>query len=359
MTDSQLEIASGLRIIDANGNRTLEGLRVVEDYLRFHRNDAYLCGLCKAIRHQVSETLATHFPNRTKCRSTETDVGTSIDTSSEYQRQNFAEIVAANLGRVKEALRTLEEYSKRIVDNSDGSSPAREFEAMRYQAYTLEKAIGHLENSYDVLAEAKLYVLVDLRYGIGDDFSNRIVQMCKAGVDVVQLRDKNATDRELIEAGRQLRRLLAKFDADRSVLFVMNDRPDLARVVGAGGVHVGQDEMPVADVRSLVGPDCMIGVSTHSVEQARAAVVDGADYIGVGPVFPSQTKEFNEFVGTALVSAVSKEIALPSFAIGGISLERLQQVVDCGAERVAVSEAIWVAKDVVEATREFCSILKS
>lgn len=351
MTDSDHDIASTLRIIDANANRTLEGLRVVEDYLRFHRDDAHLSGLCKAIRHQVSETLANHFPNRATCRSTETDVGTSIETNSEYQRMDYATVIAANLGRVKEALRTLEEYSKLIAE-----PPARAFEAIRYQAYKLEKAVGHLEKSCAKLSEAKLYVLVDLRYESGDVFSDRIEQMCKAGVDVIQLRDKAATDRQLIEAGRELRRTLSQLD--RKVLFIMNDRPDLARVVKADGVHVGQDEMPVADVRSIVGPSTIIGVSTHSLEQARAAVLDGADYIGVGPVFPSQTKDFDEFVGTELVASIAAEIALPSFAIGGISLERLQQVVDCGAERVAVSEAIWGAKDVVEASGSFHSVLK-
>jgi len=352
MTDSNHEIASTLRIIDANANRTLEGLRVVEDYLRFHRHDAHLSGLCKAIRHQVSQTLASHFPDRAACRSTETDIGTSIETASEYQRPDFATVIAANLGRVKEALRTLEEYSKLIAE-----PPAKKFEAIRYQAYTLEKAVGHLEKSSAVWSDAKLYVLVDLRYGVGEVFSNRVEQLCEAGVDVIQLRDKTATDRRLIEAGRALRRSLAKLE--RQVLFIMNDRPDLTRVVEADGVHVGQDEIPVADVRSIVGPDCLVGVSTHSLEQARAAVLDGADYIGVGPVFPSQTKDFDEFVGTELIASITAEIALPSFAIGGISLERLQQLIDCGGQRVAVSEAIWGAKDVAEVTRQFCLNLKS
>lgn len=343
------EKAAALRIIDANGNRASEGLRVVEDYLRFHRNDAHLSRVCKAIRHQVSETLAASFAERVHCRSTDTDVGVSNATNTEYERHSLQHIAIANLRRVSEALRTLEEYSKLM-----SQSAAKAFEACRYQSYTLEKCVGHLERALVRLGTARLYALVDLRFGAEDEFRQRVKLMLASGVDVVQLRDKTATDRELVEAGRSLRLLTRRQNSGESgdALFIMNDRPDLACLVDADGVHVGQDELSVADARAIVGQDRLVGVSTHSAEQARSAVKAGADYLGVGPVFPSTTKEFDAFVGTELVEHVASEVALPWFAIGGVNRQSLSAVLEHGAHRVAVGDAIWGADDVGQATRE-------
>ncbi|MGC4007112.1 MAG: thiamine phosphate synthase [Pirellulales bacterium] len=121
----------------------------------------------------------------------------------------------------------------------------------------------------------------------------------------------------------------------------MNDRPDLAVLCGADGVHVGQEELPVHDVRRIVGPDMLVGVSTHSIEQARKAVLDGADYLGVGPTFPSTTKSFDAFPGLDLVRAVASEITLPAFAIGGITVENVLEVRKAGLHRIAVGGAVW------------------
>jgi thiamine-phosphate pyrophosphorylase len=140
-------------------------------------------------------------------------------------------------------------------------------------------------------------------------------------------------------------------------LFIMNDRPDIALLADADGVHVGQDELPVADVRQLVGPDRLIGVSTHSLEQARQAVADGADYIGVGPTFPSTTKQFAGYPGLELVRQVSREVTLPAFAIGGITAENVPQVLAAGCRRIAVSHAILGAADPAQAARQLLACL--
>lgn len=354
---SDLERTSALRIIDANANRLVEGLRVVEDYLRFHRNDAHLSHETKSLRHQVSQTLANHFSTRAFARSTSTDVGTSNQTVAEYERLSLGHVVRANIRRCTEALRTLEEYSKLFA-----SEPAKEFEQIRYRTYTLEQCLGHLDRSLAALQHAKLYVLVDLRYGFDEQFADRVHAMLEAGVQILQLRDKRATDRELIQAGKLLRSAVGAANSSEQsgdrALFIMNDRPDLACIVNADGVHVGQDEATVAEARSVVGADRLVGVSTHSLAQAQAAVMAGADYIGVGPVFPSETKEFDEFVGTELVRSVTSEISLPSFAIGGITPDNLATVVDSGAERVAVSESIWGAADMKQAVARFASLWK-
>jgi thiamine-phosphate pyrophosphorylase len=126
---------------------------------------------------------------------------------------------------------------------------------------------------------------------------------------------------------------------------------------GADGVHVGQEELSVKDARAIVGPQALIGMSTHNIEQARRAVLDGANYIGVGPTFPSDTKKFDSFTGLDFVRAVAAEISLPAFAIGGITLENVQQVVEAGIRRVAVSGAVVNAVDPTSATRDFVARL--
>ena len=114
------------------------------------------------------------------------------------------------------------------------------------------------------------------------------------------------------------------------MLFVVNDRPDIARLVGADGVHLGQDDLQVKDARRIVGPDLLIGVSTHTIEQVRGAIRDSADYIGVGPVFPSQTKVFEQLSGLAFVREVLRETSLPAFALGGITLQNVGEVAETG-----------------------------
>jgi len=137
----------------------------------------------------------------------------------------------------------------------------------------------------------------------------------------------------------------------------VNDRPDRAALAGADGVHVGQDELSVKDVRAIVGPGRLVGVSTHSIEQARQAVLDGADYIGVGPTFPSGTKQFDTFPGPALLRQVAEEIRLPAFAIGGIDLGNLSEVLESGIRRVAVGRAITAAENPCEVAREMRRIV--
>jgi len=166
-------------------------------------------------------------------------------------------------------------------------------------------------------------------------------------VHVLQLRDKQLDDRDLLIRARRLRELTA----GTATLFVMNDRPDLAVLAEADGVHLGQEELSAKDARQIVGPEMLIGVSTHSIEQARQAVFDGADYLGLGPTFPSGTKRFEQFPGLDFLRQAAAEIALPAFAIGGITPENLAPVLATGIRRVAVGQAITAAANPAEAAR--------
>ena len=144
-----------------------------------------------------------------------------------------------------------------------------------------------------------------------------------------------------MERARNVRR----WTRETRTLFILNDRPDIARLVEADGVHLGQDDMSVHDARRILGPGPFIGVSTHTPEQIRQAVLDGASYIGVGPVFPSATKNFTRLAGREFVRQAAEMTTLPAFAIGGIDLESIVRVVAAGAKRVAVSAVVCPAED--------------
>lgn len=205
----------------------------------------------------------------------------------------------------------------------------------------------------DLLRNAQLYVLVD-GGETPDRFVGLVRSLIQAGVHVLQLRDKRLRDRELVERARLLRQVTR----DAATLFIVNDRPDIARLADADGVHVGQDELSVADCRTIVGLDRLVGVSTHSVAQTQQAVADGADYIGCGPTFPSQTKQFAEFPGVGFLQAVRPGLPIPAFAIGGIQLANVSQVLAAGFQRIAVSSAVTAASDPVAAVRSLLELLR-
>ena len=338
-----------LRVIDAAANRAREGLRVVEDYVRFVLDDAHLTGQLKQLRHDLVAALATISPYiRLVARETQHDVGTGLTTDSERARGESGDVFTANLVRLQESLRSLEEFGK-LLD----PGMAAGMKQLRYKAYTIERAVTITANSLQRLAGAKLYVLID---GCSSqrEFEKLARSLIESGVHIIQLRDKRFDDRQLLARGRQL----AMLCSGGPTLFIMNDRADLAALSGADGVHLGQEELSVKDARSIVGPHALVGVSTHSIKQARAAVIDGADYIGVGPTFASGTKQFAEFPGVELLRAVSAEIRLPAFAIGGIDATNIGRVLEAGFTRVAVSGAITKAEDAGRAADELLAMLE-
>jgi thiamine-phosphate pyrophosphorylase len=167
----------------------------------------------------------------------------------------------------------------------------------------------------------------------------------RGGADMFQLRDKHASDDELLGAAETARSLCHRHGA----LFIVNDRPDLALAAGADGVHLGQDDMAPDEAREIVGPDLIIGRSTHSPAQVDAAA--GADYIGVGPIHPTPTKRWRPAVGLELVRYAAEHAAMPFFAIGGLDAHRLGDAIAAGATRAAIVRAICEAADPEAATR--------
>lgn len=338
------EQMSAYRAIDAAENRAREALRVLEDVARFALNDRHITEQCKVIRHQLNAAVSI-VPGeyRIRARDTQGDVGTGLKTQREASRQRIEDIVAANVSRAEESLRSLEEWLKLLSGEC-----AAAVKQLRYRVYTLSRCLRlSLSNAFR-FADARVYVLIDGRESL-PQFRQLCESLVEAGAGVLQLRDKQLSDRDLVERARAM----CEIARGSRTACVVNDRPDLAALSGAAGVHVGQDELSVADARRILGPGGIVGVSTHSIEQARQAVLDGADYIGVGPTFPSGTKRFDAFPGLPLLRAVAAEISLPAFAIGGITEENLDAVLECGIVRVAVSQAVVGAAVPAEAVRRF------
>jgi thiamine-phosphate pyrophosphorylase len=199
------------------------------------------------------------------------------------------------------------------------------------------------------LEAARLYFVVE------SDASDTLLKAAlSGGADVLQLRDKAAGDDALLDAAERFRAACDEFGA----LFVLNDRPELALTCGADGVHVGQDDLPVADVRRIVGPDLVIGLSTHSAEQFDAGLASEADYLSAGPVWETPTKAGRPATGLELVRHAAAVTTKPFFAIGGIDESNVAGVVGAGATRVVVVRAIRDAADPEAAARALRAALE-
>lgn len=196
----------------------------------------------------------------------------------------------------------------------------------------------------------QLYAILDLGYVRAENAEAITRALLSGGADLVQLRAKGRP-REEIE---RLARLLFPVCRDAGVPFIVNDHPSIAAMVGADGVHIGQDDGSLGAVREIVGPDMIVGRSTHSPDQARAALAEGFDYIGFGPLFPTPTKLGRPGIGIENVAAIQCEIgqSIPVFCIGGIKRGNLPQVLAAGARNVVIVSDLLTAPDIAAAVTE-------
>lgn len=202
----------------------------------------------------------------------------------------------------------------------------------------------------------RLYAILDLGYVAPENALEVTQRLLDGGVDLVQLRAKNLPAATIERIGREMHARTRT----AGVPLVINDYPEIARAIGAEGVHVGQDDLPVAHARRLAGSQCeFVGKSTHSVVQARAAVAEGADYIGFGPLFATPTKPAYEPIGLDDIAIVEAEVKLPVFCIGGIKLENLPRVLAAGAQRVVIVSGLLQAPDIASYARSAKSRLNN
>ncbi|MGG1220275.1 thiamine phosphate synthase [Priestia endophytica] len=193
----------------------------------------------------------------------------------------------------------------------------------------------------------KMYLVTDLFGGTEEELLGKVEKALEGGVTLVQLREKEADGKDFYERSLRLKKLLDRFH----VPLIINDRVDVALAVGASGVHVGQDDLPLKVVRSLVG-DMIVGVSVRTVQEAQKAVEDGADYIGVGSVFPTSTKLDAKGITKEELIEITESVRIPAVAIGGITAENIEKLNGTGIRGAAVVSAILKSQDPKKAAEE-------
>lgn len=324
------------RILDANFNRAREALRVAEDCGRFALNDPAVTAMAKNLRSDLQVVLDSMPADELIIsRDTPGDIGTEITSPSEPTRESLSDVAVAGLKRLSEALRTIEEYSKIIAPEQ-----TLVIERMRYNAYTLEKRLMGRLLVGRKFADVRLYVLITSKM-CHSSVRETTREAIAGGADAVQLREKGLCDDEMLALAAELRDMTD----ETGRLFIVNDRPDIAAMVGADGLHLGQHDLPIAEARRLLRPGAIIGRSTHNIEQAKGAVTEGADYISVGPMFETATKDAGPIVAPEVLKQALGEIQLPIVAIGGINAGNVSQLTGMGATCVAVCSAIISADD--------------
>jgi thiamine-phosphate pyrophosphorylase len=336
-----------LRILDANANRAREALRVIEDFIRFVLNDDELSARLKELRHELVAATASWVGDAILFRDTPGDVGTTHKTAAEMSRETTADVVIAAGKRLGEALRAIEEFAKTF-----SVSDAAKIEKIRYRFYNLEQTVARTLRPAGVFEKVRLCVLIT-----ESSCKRPWIEVAEAaiagGADCLQLREKNLESGELLRRAIQFVHLCRR----HGVISIINDRADLAVLSDADGVHVGQDDLPATEVRKIVGREKIVGVSTHRIEDARKAVLDGADYIGVGPIFRSLTKPRVILPGLEYAREIAEKIRIPAVAIAGITSENVDEVLRTGLKRIAVTAAVTGCDDVLSAAQRIKRML--
>jgi thiamine-phosphate pyrophosphorylase len=328
------------RVIDANLNRATEALRVLEEIARFVLDDAGLSESLKNMRHKLCAYYENDYEKLLLSRDIRQDVGAALINPT--KRGGLQSIFRANIKRLQQALRVLSEYG-----GADDS--------LRYSAYDLEiKLHKEIELKMDLkkhlLERRNLYLVTNSdNFADRDGFLDALGAALEGGVDIVQLREKEMNAKSFIELAKRVRELTALYGA----LFIVNDRTDIAKVVGADGVHLGQEDMDATDAREILGERAIIGVSTHKPEDALSAMNANADYIGVGPVFKTPTKPLKTPVGLEYVKWAAENVTVPFFAIGAIDSDNVDEVLNAGAKRVALIRSVMYAKSPKDAAQKF------
>lgn len=340
-----------LRIIDANLNRLGEGLRLLEEVARFVLDDGRLTAELKDLRHRLAPKDEAAKKRYLSARESEADVGPGIKPSYQQKPRELVETVVANARRTQESLRVLEELSK--TPNTGLQSD--EYSQARFRLYTVEKElVGRLLRQDRTKRIRGLYVIVDTASLKGKSHSEVTSEILAGGCRLIQLRGKNTCKKDLLSIAIDMKRLCAEHDA----LFIVNDHLDITLACDADGLHIGQDDMPVAMARRLLPVGSLIGCSVENLAQARQAQSDGADYIACGAVYATPTKEGCGVVGCQMLRDIKREVKLPLVAIGGINENNIAEVIEAGADSVAVISAVLSAGSVEEATRRLIQKLE-
>ncbi len=333
--------SGGNRIIDVNANRLREGLKVCEDILRFHYEDEILLSDLRRVRHNLLSILNEEVKEVIHFRQVVKDLGRRGEFDKR-RRRDITDIFSANLKRVEEALRVLEEFYK-IKE----SKIARIFKEARFSVYDLEKRFFA---RYGRDFSLRIYSIIDI-VSLKDFFTSppplrELGYILADGSDVIQFRGrKDATTSELLRQALAVKEGIAR--AKRGVKFLINDRIDICLAVGADGVHLGKNDIPPQRAREIL-PAGIIGWTVRSLRDLHLAERAGCDYVGCGSVFPSPTKPSAKVCGIKGLQEVVKKSSLPVVAIGGINLENLATVIKTGVAGVASVSALFAGGKIKE-----------
>ncbi len=321
-----------LRIIDANINRCAEGIRVIEEIARFAVGDEQLTRAVKDLRHEVRGLSGLFAADTTKFRDSAGDVGGRFSTPSEERRESLAAAARANFFRVEEGLRVIEEFAK--LEFPEGSRRAKN---LRFRVYEMEKAFlagGPAEIPFPDLPF--LYTFIDRSFVAQGEVAATAAALVEGGSGMIQYRAK------AISIGEMRRDLASVIPVTEmaGIPLIVNDHPGLAAETGAGGVHLGSSDADPATARDILGPGRIIGLSVRTPGEIAAAPLELLDYIAVGAVFPTSTKDDAVITGLEMVSSAKRSTSLPVVAIGGIRAENAGSVLDAGSDGLAVISAV-------------------
>ena len=332
------------RIIDANFNRAREALRVMEEYCRFALNSGALSERAKGLRHELCAAVGRLDPGRLMAgRDTLGDVGVGRKVEEQLGRATVKDCFVAAAKRLTEALRALAEMAQ-IEDKAVADAVER----LRYEAYTLEKDIVLFSEPVEKFHRVRLYVI--LTSSLPAEVLSLASRCAAGGADCIQLRAKDIPDDRRFALAVEFVEICREMGA----LSIINDRADVAAAAGADGVHLGQNDLPVEQVRRLQLSPLIIGKSTHSLQELEAACPSLPSYVSLGPAFPTPTKPGLEIAGPDYIRQGLEKLAgtgISHVAIGGITLDNVEQVTGAGAQRVAVCSTVTKASDPAQACR--------
>jgi thiamine-phosphate pyrophosphorylase len=320
------------QIIDANLDRAREGLRVLEDWARFGVGGHGFVAKIKNYRQILGKN---HLAVYKQSRNFIEDQFKGLTHQEQNNRKFSEQIISSNAGRVQEALRVIEEFSRH--HNHKLSKIASE---IRYEIYTLEIDLLNLSNRKrleEILKENDLYVITDQKQNLLEIIEEILI----AGVKIIQHRFKNGTDKENLEEAIQIKNLCKKYNS----LFIINDRVDIALAAGADGIHLGQDDLDLKNARKLLGYSKIIGVSASNKIDIAHALDDGCDYIGIGPVFETSTKKNKKPLGIDKIKILTKDLDIPWFAIGGIKTNNISYLKSSNLKKIALVSELMNSKD--------------
>jgi len=335
MLNSNTPNAEDLRIyqiIDANLDRAREGLRVLEDWARFGLGEEKYVERIKNFRQILGKN---HLKVYKQSRNHNEDKCKGLSHQEQINRKTSEQIISSNSGRVQEALRVIEEFSR--LHNNELSKIASD---IRYEIYTLEidlLSLSKYKKSKEILKENDLYFITDQK----DNLLELIEEILIAGVRIIQYRFKTGTDKDHLKEAIQIKKLCKRYNS----LFIVNDRLDIALASNADGIHLGQDDIDLKTARKLLGYSKIIGISANNEIDISKALKQGCDYIGIGPVFETPTKKDKKPIGVEKIKTLTKDLNIPWFAIGGIKSNNISYLKRNGFKKVALVSELMNSED--------------